>query len=304
MQENDTPLSETARQLIENIQANIPDLLKDTPQWVLWKWEQKGAERKKPPFTPDRRRASIIDPETWSSYEQVVKAFSHSHNLYDGVGFVLTTGLVVIDLDHCIKRLNGERRITKQARQIYDIAGSYSEISPSGNGLHIFLKGQIPQSGKRTKGIEIYQSQRYITITGEKAGEAKTIREDQRAIDKIYSLVSPPQEEKQPDQRAFTTTSTDSQILEKAQTARNGAKFQRLYRGDITEYPSKSEADLALIAMLVYWTNGDPHQIERIFKTSGLYTPETAKKWEEKHHEGYTYGQMTILKAIKTTRPY
>lgn len=298
-------VSETASHLIENVQANIPDLLKESPQWVLWKWEQRGAERKKPPFSPDGKRASIIDPATWSSYEQVTKAFSHSQNLYNGLGYVLTTGIVVIDLDHCIKWVSGERRIIKKARQIYDLAGSYSEISPSGSGLHIFLKGQIPQAGKRTKGIEIYQSQRYITITGDKAGEAQNIREDQRAIDRIYSLVSPPQaQQKKPEQKIYIHTATDSQVLEKASKAENGAKFQRLYRGDITNYPSKSEADLALIAMLAYWTNRNPNQIESLFKSSGLYTPETAKKWEEKHSKGYTYGQITILKALKTAEQY
>lgn len=94
-------------------------------------------------------------------------------------------------------------------------------------------------------------------------------------------------------------------MIKKAGAARNGAKFIRLYSGDITGYRSKSEAHLALIAILIYWTNGDTGQAERLFKSSSLYLSdeETRNKWNTIHrNDGATYGQMTIEKALSATR--
>ena len=45
---------------------------------------------------------------------------------------------------------------------------------------------------------------------------------------------------------------TDEELLEKAQNAANGEKFERLWRGDTSLYESQSEADMALYSILAF----------------------------------------------------
>jgi putative DNA primase/helicase len=225
---------------------------------------------------------------------------------------MLKRGMVVIDLDNCLTQEEGGIRITRTAQRVYELAHSYTEISPSGKGLHVFLRGNLPEvNGQKQDGMksalgEMYESKRYITITGERIGQMQEIRADQEAINQIYALLkSPEREQAQPpqEQRSCSLVREDEEVLSKASKARNGSKFTALYRGDITSYRSKSEAQLALISMLVYWTNKDTAQVERLFKSSDLYDEETGSKWDTKHRsDGATYGQITIEKALRTTR--
>ena len=67
-----------------------------------------------------------------------------------------------------------------------------------------------------------------------------------------------------------------------------------LYSGNISEFGSHSEADLALCSLLAFWCNRDAVQIDRIFRSSGLMR----EKWDERHG-AQTYGQMTISEAVE-----
>ncbi len=74
-------------------------------------------------------------------------------------------------------------------------------------------------------------------------------------------------------------------------------KIGRLWSGDYKDYPSQSEADLALCRLLAFYTNCDAGEIDRLFRESGLYRP----KWDEPHFAGgKTYGQATIEKAVSS----
>jgi hypothetical protein len=88
----------------------------------------------------------------------------------------------------------------------------------------------------------------------------------------------------------------DEMLIQKAMEAANGDKFQRLWKGDWTDYPSQSESDLALCQILAFWFGNNPGDIDRMFRQSGLIRP----KWDEKHFSnGQTYGQHTINKTIE-----
>src|SRR5205823_5459450 len=90
----------------------------------------------------------------------------------------------------------------------------------------------------------------------------------------------------------------DDEILRLAHNAPNGEKFSRLFDdGDATGYPSQSEADMALCALLAYWTNGEPAQMDRLFCQSKLHRA----KWDDKRGNT-TYGQRTIQNAIDDWR--
>jgi putative DNA primase/helicase len=305
----------TSSELAERIDNNAPELLKSLPQWVMWKYQQVAGKDKpkKPPYQPTGRAASVDDPRTWSSYRQAIAALDTGS--YQGIGFMLQGGIVAIDLDYCLTEVAAFRRITKTARRVYVLANSYTEISPSGKGLHIFLRGHLPdvngqpQDGMRYGNSEMYEAKRYITVTGERVGDATEIRADQEAINQIYALLKAPEPEREqprPEERkSYSLTSGDAEVIRKAKAARNGSKFTSLYEGEITSYRSKSEAHLALIAMLIYWTNGDTGQVDRLFKSSDMYLldEETRDKWDVKHRaDGATYGQMTIEKASRSSR--
>lgn len=307
---------EVISQAIEKIDRNTPELLKSQPQWVLWKYEHIPGKdkRKKPPFQTNGKGAAVDEPRTWCNYRQAVAALE-THDTYEGLGFTLNGGIVVIDLDNCLKEIDGVRRITRRARQVFDLAQSYTEVSPSGKGLHIFLRGQLPEEnghpvlGMKSDKGEMYAAKRYISVTGERVGEQREIRADQDAIHRIYALLKPPRQqplhEPETIRRYQPITQDDQALLRKASAARNGDKFSSLYAGNILGYRSKSEAQLALIAMLVYWTNADEGQVERIFKASDMYKQdeELQKKWDTVHRsDGATYGEMTIEKAMHTTR--
>lgn len=86
---------------------------------------------------------------------------------------------------------------------------------------------------------------------------------------------------------------SDNSVIEKAMNAVNGAKFQNLWTGDITGYPSHSEADAGLVSMLAFYCNGNAEQIDRLYRQSALYHD----KWDEQHGAD-TYGNMTIKRAV------
>jgi putative DNA primase/helicase len=106
-----------------------------------------------------------------------------------------------IDLDACRNPETGE--ITKLARQIIDRMASYSEISPSGTGVKIFVKGVV--SGLRRKNpkmkTEVYDRRRFFACTGHHLpGTPKTIEARQDELEAFYSWLFP--EEEKPSLRA------------------------------------------------------------------------------------------------------
>ena len=91
----------------------------------------------------------------------------------------------------------------------------------------------------------------------------------------------------------------DADLIRQASEAKNGDRFQRLWKGIWDGYPSWSEADLALCCHLAFWTNHDTERVDRLFRHLSLYRP----KWEEVHDaRGQTYGRRTIASAITSTR--
>jgi len=91
-------------------------------------------------------------------------------------------------------------------------------------------------------------------------------------------------------------------VLEKAYNARNAANFRRYYEGDYSLFEGKgarhrshSEADFTLVLMLLYWTNNDTAQVDRLFRQSGLMR----EKWDRKVKGDETYGERIIKDALR-----
>ena len=83
---------------------------------------------------------------------------------------------------------------------------------------------------------------------------------------------------------------TDEEIISLASKARNGAKFTKLWGGNPSDYASHSEADLALVSMLAFYTQ-DEEQLDSLFSRSGLARSNWANRPD--------YRRRTIEKAIE-----
>src|SRR5215217_8096069 len=117
--------------------------MKDLRQWLCWRTEERGGELTKVPYGPRTgRRGDSTGPETWASYDEAVNACTE-HG-YDGIGFVFTPedDLCGVDLDKCLDPGTGE--IEGWAQEIIEELDSYTEISPSGTGVHILVRGELP----------------------------------------------------------------------------------------------------------------------------------------------------------------
>jgi hypothetical protein len=263
----------------EKLSRNIPGEIRKLPNWVGYiKRENKNRIDKIPMNVLAGRPAKSNDPKTWTDFETAVD-LSIQRN-YAGIGFMFTPPYVGIDIDKCIK----DGSIDAQAKKILSEINSYSEYSPSRTGIHIICKGTIPRSRKLTKlGIEVYSNNRFFTITGDKLPAFPDYIN--QSADKLSNILSD-----------FEKNNKSRDLLERIRKSNDG-KFIELFDGNWQEdYPSQSEADLALCNKLAFWTGKDPEAMDMLFRKSGLMRP----KWDEKHFaDSSTYGQSIIRKAIE-----
>jgi primase-polymerase (primpol)-like protein len=162
----------TSTQILAVRPDSIPAELCVLPQWVLWRLGERDGRYTKIPYTPGSdRRASSTDPTTWGVFEDALEKLASPEGAYDGVGFVFSSGdpYVGVDLDDCVDPETGE--IAVWATQIIDGLDSYTELSPSGTGVHIIAKGKFAECGRRGP-IEMYSRDRYFTVTGHVLGES------------------------------------------------------------------------------------------------------------------------------------
>ena len=286
------------------------DALKALRQWVVWRYESRSGKPKpaKPPYQPSNGRAAYTNrPATWGTYAQARARYQHGG--WHGLGFVFTAGdpYCGVDLDNCRVPLTGE--IAPWAWHVVEALHSYTEISPSGTGLHILVKATLPgHIGRKERGIEVYDALRYFTLTGQRLAELPaTIEERQAEIEALYATLAPAEggtlpAGRPPPRRSLSRS--DEAVLARARAAENGPKFRALYdQGRIEGYrdrntgdPDHSAADFALMVLLAYWTNGNAAQMARLFQASALYRPE---RWEQSAGSGHTYGEVTIYNALR-----
>jgi primase-polymerase (primpol)-like protein len=193
-------------------------------------------------------------------------------DVYSGLGFVFSVDdpYTGVDLDEVRDRETGE--LTPEARAIVDTLDSYAEVSPSGVGVHVFVKGALPVPGKRRGGIEAYSSGRYFTVTGDAISEARNIPERGEELLNFYQehLEDKRKPLENGDSSAPSAPLDDQEIIDRARQAGNGDKFERLMRGDLSDCDGDhSRADEAFVWRLWFWTQ-DPEQIKRIHSQSGL----------------------------------
>lgn len=277
---------------------NIPADLRTYDNWLVWKKEarKKGEGFTKIPYAPltGARAKRLADRTT---FDNALKALQGGG--YDGIGFHFSKSpLVGIDIDHCIK--NGV--LDDRIRAIIKPFNTYTEISPSGTGLHIIGRANIAIAVNRAvydldKSIhfEMYSEKRYFTITGdifEGRSVVSDINESAAAFQKYLQGLKGAGAEK--DNHKETPLTVQEIITAYEHSPKKGFVFNTLFvNGDFSDYPSQSEADLALMNDLCFFCNGDRDLIRAVFMESALANTLNRKGSPDQ------YLQRTIETALK-----
>jgi hypothetical protein len=262
----------------------------------MWKLEPgKDGKLTKVPYNAKTGwKASSSDPNTWTDFNSCWKCYEMGN--YSGIGFELSSDddIICIDLDDKtgIGKISEYIELSKQFN-------SWTEISYSGKGLHIWCRGKKPGSSCRRGDLEIYERKQFIAITGNQVeGSPDVLNNAQEQIDEFYKIVD--QDNKGSDTTEWGEREPELSDAEIIAKCKRNPLFNDLWHGDISYYthqkdgsPDPSSADLALCNILASACGNDAFTIDRIFRKSKLMR----SKWDE-YHGTFTYGQMTIRKAI------
>ena len=247
----------------------------DEKCWVNWRFVTRDGKLTKVPYMPNGQHAKSTDSSTWSTFDEALAA----QDRFDGIGIFFTGKLLGIDIDHCL--VNGA--VSREIATIVEKARTYTEVSPSGAGLHLYLKLTEPMAlegnrSPREQGgdYECYTAGRYFTVTGQPwtmSYPLRTVAPEEALA--ILRLIGYPW-------GAETLTSTqtnpaetvllnDEVLLEKMFSSKNGAKIEALYNGDISAFGGdESAADASLCSHLAFWTGKDASRITSLWLASPL----------------------------------
>lgn len=148
-----------------------PEALRSRKQWLCWRLEQHPEEkkpRKVPYYVNGKRRygdqGSESDRAALTDFETAAAAVEQRKLSGVGFAFLPGDGLIGIDLDKVIDTDTGE--VSERARNIIAACASYTEFSPSGTGVHIFVQGESETFKSNAIGVEVFCGSQYFTWTG------------------------------------------------------------------------------------------------------------------------------------------
>ena len=278
---------------------NIPPELQEFDQWAAWRWEKREGKWTKPPISPSTGGyARNNDPNTWGSFEAAL--WRMRRDRLPGIGFVFHPDdlFAGIDLDDCMDPETG--KVEGWARSIIGALDSYAEVSPSGTGVKVFVRGKLPPGRRRRGNVEMYDTGRFFTTTGSRlAGAPSNIRDRQEELAALHrrifgepSTCSVGDRRNVGESAAFALS--DAELIDRAKRAANGEKFARLWAGDTSDYANggnegRSEADLALCSLLAFWAGPSEARVDELFRQSGLMR----QKWERAD-----YRTLTLAAAL------
>jgi len=230
--------------------------LKTLSQWV--------GHRNKIPMNPiTGKAASSNDPRTWAS--AAIAWSAKSRYAWDGIGFVFTieSGIVGIDIDNCM--IDGKPNA--EAQQVIDCLNSYTELSPSGNGLHILVEGKIPNSLKSER-IEIYNELRYFTVTGNEYESTGYIAPRQTELTAIWhSFGGEFNERKIQPPRNYAPTSTKESDVKSALLSLPTTGDYNSYWLPILMAVHDAFPNEAGISLIESWSPGYEGEVRRKFRS-------------------------------------
>lgn len=271
----------------------IPKELKENNCWCCYRIVDG---RKIPINARTGNNAKSNDESTWSSFD-AAKTGVKVHNC-DGIGYFFKPPYFGVDIDNFNKEIEGYKEGESNIiTEFVESLKSYTEISQSGNGIHIICKGELPDGARRKGNVEMYQNGRYFIMTGNTLTDSTKVEERTEEIKYLHSKYL--QDVIQEPVRDVANIN-DDELFNKIINSKQGEAFQRLYAGKWEGfYTSQSEADLAFANMLAFWTGGDINRMDTIFRKSALFRP----KWDRKT-AGSTYGNNLLAKAIRDCKTF
>lgn len=283
--------------------VNIPDVLKQTAAFCVWKMEKRSGRPTKVPYNPRTgAMARTNDPSTFADFNTAMKFYAIGG--WDGIGYRVSEGIGAIDIDHCIREDGSLNDVAASILGIFPDA--YFEKSPSGTGLRGFFRlspdfaydKTVYYINNRKHGLEVYLpgvTNRFVTVTGDMFRNGAVTRNDDalRTLLDTFMKRSTRVSSKTVEPVSYLD---DDGVIAHASASESGDKFKALYAGNWEEgYDSQSDADMALVSILAFWCGNVEEQIDRIFRTSGLMRD----KWDRMTGDS-TYGQITIRNAVST----
>lgn len=282
---------------------NMPQELRALPQWCCWTTQlcvdKDGVEyySKVPANIKTKRRLAWRNPKNLYTFDEVKAAYEQGG--FNGIGFVLyeDTPFVCADFDDI-------KNIENVPADLHNLTiHSYTEKSPSGNGLHLWIKGQKPSwVGTKKNGVELFGGQaRFVTVTGD-LYNSMPIVEHPKLIDMIVEKFfgKPPKNTKQKkspnlqnEGKSFGKLS-DDEIINRMENS--NPKAFRVYQGDFSEYGNDHSSAIAgLLPTLAYWTNNDATQMDSIVRSMHNFN---AEKWDRPQNSS-TWGAIEIQSTIE-----
>lgn len=271
---------------------NLPKELQEFRQWLV-------ASPHREPYTISRN--GVLIPAEWKRKPHLLsfqEACHYARAYNTQIGFLLREedpfcciDLDIKDAENChIPALWTNKEQIARYRKIVEAFDSYTELSAGGKGLHVWIKGSIGL-GCRRDGVEVYSQERFIVCTGNTIN-SKPIAERQELVNTLVSEIR----KKQAHYEAAVGGNqeeelSDYAIYEMGLHAANGDKFTTLMDGNWEGFPSQSEADLALLSMLAFYSKND-EQCKRLFLCSGLGQREKAVK-----HRKYIPDTLHLIRS-------
>jgi len=177
--------------------SGIPEELQQVAQWCLWRVVDRDGHVTKLPYQINCLMAKSNDPETWATYEQAISRYLLGS--WDGIGFVFSDEdpYCGVDLDGCRNPETGV--VVPWAKKIILDFATYAEVSPSGTGVKLWVRGDWPFDGHKqiltdvekvsdkTPAVEVYDSVRYFAVTGNVLRGQTKIRDCQEQLNALRS---------------------------------------------------------------------------------------------------------------------
>lgn len=243
-----------------NAWSRIPEDLRVRPQWCL-------AGNDKRPLMADGRAASVTDPATWTDFDTATR---RAEARGCSIGYVQTADDPFACIDMDVKEGAGGEVLDRYQSIIHQF-DSYTEHSQSGRGFHVWVRGKTG-GGRKRDGVEVYSQTRFMICTGNVVRD-QPIAERQTLLTNLVSRMAP---EAHAVAELWGEDCPDLGVASRA--AEDVGELGRLFRGDWEgRYPTQSEADLALVKLLMPLTNS-PRECWATFRLSELGKREKAAR--------------------------
>lgn len=308
--------------------ALVPQELRDRPQWVGFRSSVRPRRNKpdeivkKPVNASTGTICDATDPARWSSFDDAVAGIARHH--LDGVGYCFSSDdpYTGVDLDHA---RDAETGVVKTwAREFVTLLDSYTEVSPSGCGLHVIIKASLPADAGHKRHyadgvVEVYSEGRFFTVTGQAVDDTPLlILEHQAELDQLRQMVwgddgqtgasviaasgtiAPP--------TCGVTSLTDDEVLSHCRNDANGAVFSAIYdHADLSNYDDDdSAADIFIWSKLAFYLGNAPERIARLAEGGAHYrrpddpTEASARqrKWQRPYPPYGTFQQRQIAVVL------